>query len=376
MNKKKKIYLIKAKKFVYKFNRKKTVIKYLHLFLILFISGFLIILPFCYIFKRSKIIKIRENHITKEYNATKYAHLRKQMFKILSKVSKKNITSLNDVYFLCYYKLGNLLIAINKVIFYCEILQCRRIILNKNIIKIFKDVIYDKNYDLVIEPETNAKNFNSRSAFHWPHPYYTVLGVNPENRFDVFKEEILNNIPKAVLDENDLYIHIRNGDVYKNPNLGIFYAQPPLCFYEKAIEFKKFKTVYIIAKSDDYPIIRKLISEYKNVKYNKSSLINDMSKLVYGYNIVGSISSFLTSLIKLNDNLQYFWEYDIYHKVTKINHLHYSISNFTRKYTIYKMLPSPIYKETLYFWKRTKEQLDLMMNVTCPNNFIIIKPNI
>ena len=101
-----------------------------------------------------------------------------------------------------------------------------------------------------------------------------------------------------------------------------------------------------------------------------------MSKLVYGYNIVGSISSFLTSLIKLNDNLQYFWEYDIYHKVTKINHLHYSISNFTRKYTIYKMLPSPIYKETLYFWKRTKEQLDLMMNVTCPNNFIIIKPNI
>ena len=79
------------------------------------------------------------------------------MFKILSKRSKKNITTLNDVYFLCYYKLGNLLIAINKVIFYCEILQCRRIILNKNIIKIFKDVIYDKNYDLVIELKQTQK---------------------------------------------------------------------------------------------------------------------------------------------------------------------------------------------------------------------------
>ena len=116
------------------------------------------------------------------------------MFQILSGLSKRKITSLNDVYFTYYYKLGNLLIAINKVIFYCEILQCKRIILNRNILNFFKNVIYDKNYDLLIEPETKAKNFNSRSAFHWPHPYYTVLGVNPENRFDVFKEEMLTHI--------------------------------------------------------------------------------------------------------------------------------------------------------------------------------------
>ena len=376
MNKKRQIYLINTKKFIPILTRRKTKKKYLRLFLILIISGFLIILLLCFIFKRSMIIQFKKNHITKEYNASKYAHLRKDMFQILSRMSKRKITSLNDVYFTYYYKLGNLLIAINKVIFYCEILQCKRIILNKNILNFFKNVIYDKNYDLLIEPETKAKNFNSRSAFHWPHPYYNVLGVNPENRFDVFKEEMLNNIPKAILDKNDLYIHIRNGDVYKHPNLGKYYAQPPLCFYEKVIEFKRFKTVYIIAENDDYPIIQKLVSEYKNVRYKKSSLRNDMSKLVYGYNIVGSISSFLTSLIKLNDNLQYFWEYDIYHKVTKFNHLHYSISNFTRKYTIFKMPPSPVYKKTMHFWKRSKEQLDLMMNDTCPNNFIIIKPNI
>ena len=39
------------------------------------------------------------------------------------------------------------------------------------------------------------------------------------------------------------------------------------------------------------------------------------------------------------------------------------------------MKPSPIYKEKMYKWKRTKEQLNLMINDTCPNDFIIIKPN-
>ena len=102
----------------------------------------------------------------------------------------------------------------------------------------------------------------------------------------------------------------------------------------------------------------------------------DASKLVYAYNIVTSISSFATSLIKLNDNLKYLWEYDIYHTPTRFNHLHYSISNFKRKYTIYKMAPSTIYKETMYRWGGTKEQLDLMINDTCPNDFEIIKPNI
>ena len=149
-----------------------------------------------------------------------------------------------------------------------------------------------------------------------------------------------------------IYIHIRNGDVFQNPGLGIFYAQPPLCFYKKVIEFKNFNNIYIIAENDNYPIIKRLISEYKNVKYNKSPLEIDVAKLVYAYNIVGSISSFLTSLIKLNDNLKYFWEYDIYHTPTKINHLHYSVSNFTRKYIIYKMAPSEIYKQKMYFWKK------------------------
>ena len=40
------------------------------------------------------------------------------------------------------------------------------------------------------------------------------------------------------------------------------------------------------------------------------------------------------------------------------------------------MKPSPIYKKEMHQWTKTKEQLDLMINDTCPYGFTIIKPNI
>ena len=297
------------------------------------------------------------------------------MFEILSRRANKTITSLDDVYIGYYYNLGNSLLAINKVIFYCEILKCKRILLNECQSKFIKNTIYDKKYNLKIEPFENTKNYNLSSAFFWPHPYYTILKIKPNSRFEVFKEEILKNIPSIAINKNDLYIHMRNGRVYYEPILGSAYGQPPLCFYEKVIEFKKFNNIFIISEDDNYPIMKRLISKYNKVIYKTNSLMFDISILVHAYNIVGSVSSFLTCLIKLNDNLKNFWEYDMYHDGLKFDHLHYSVFNFTRKYTIYKMPPSKIYKDKMYIWKRTKEQLDLMLNATCPNGFVIVKPN-
>ena len=191
----------------------------------------------------------------------------------------------------------------------------------------------------------------------------------------------MRNLPELNISKNDLIMHFRSSDIFQHQNNPVHapdYAQPPLCFYERILLKKsKFEKIYLISVDDIYnPVIKELRKKYPEIIYNENPLEVDISYLVKGYNIVGSISSFLISSIKLNDNLKYFWEYDLYHKATKINHLHYSISNFTRKYTIYSMPPSKIYKEKMYFWNRTKEQLDLMINDTCPNDFVIIKPNV
>ena len=101
----------------------------------------------------------------------------------------------------------------------------------------------------------------------------------------------------------------------------------------------------------------------------------DLSYLIYGYNIVGSISSFLISSIKLNDNIKFFWEYDRYPMCSKIYHFHHSIFNIQRKYTIYQMPPSETYKYRMIVWKCSDEQINIMLNDKCPYNFKIIKPN-
>ena len=358
---------IKNKIFLIKLKRKKRILYYLYFFILIIV----IIILFKFI-----IIRIYNNieEFNNEQNNKENKELREKMFKALSRRVNKNITSLDDVYIGYYYKLGNGLLALNKVIYYCEILQCKRIFLYKNSYPLIKNTIYDKKFNLKIEILPNYPKKDIKSLFLWPNPYYTTLIKLPENRFDVFKKEILNNLPKPSININDLYIHIRDGDVYKEPFRGRMYAQPPLCFYKKIIEFKNFTNIYILAVNEDYPIIQKLINEYKNIKYNKNSLIEDVSKLVYAYNIVTSISSFTTCLIKLNDNLKNLFEYDFYHRIEKNYHLHHSISNFTRKYTIYQMKPSLIYEKKMRFWNRTDEQLNIMINDTCPNNFTIIKP--
>ena len=84
----------------------------------------------------------------------------------------------------------------------------------------------------------------------------------------------------------------------------------------------------------------------------------------------------MISSIKLNDNLEYLWEYDIYPMSGKLFHNHYSINNEKRNYTIYQMKPSDMYKKKMIIWKSSKEQIKIMLNDKCPNKFITIKPNI
>ena len=71
--------------------------------------------------------------------------------------------------------------------------------------------------------------------------------IIPQVRTDIVKEEILKNLPKVKIDPNDLYIHIRGGDIFKY-KIGRTLGQPPLCYYEKIINnYKKLKNIYIIS---------------------------------------------------------------------------------------------------------------------------------
>ena len=344
--------------------------------------------------------------------------VQKEKKNILQNISNNvgmNVSSINEIYFNTEFRFGNELIAINKFIFFCEIIGVKKIIINSDNNLYIKNTIYDKEYNLTIEINNNNnlteinnnnyfnnnfennnyqnnyvidmekpgyytkynQNFTFTNSNSFPNLFMLFFNLKIENRFSVIKAEILKNLPKVKVKLNDLYIHIRSGDIFSkeasSPSFAPSYAQLPLCFYTKIIEQNKFNKIYIISEDKLNPIIDILLTKYKNIIYNNNSLETDISYLIYAYNIVGSISSFITSIIKLNDNLKKFWEYDIYQMEHKLYHLHHSLYDYPRNYTIYRMEPSEEYKKEMYIWTKSDKQLKIMINDTCPNKFKIKK---
>jgi hypothetical protein len=169
-----------------------------------------------------------------------------------------------------------------------------------------------------------------------------------------------------------LYIHFRGEDIFIN-NFNSYYSQPPLCFYKNIINNFEFKKIYLISKDKNNPIVQKLINYYSFLIYSKNSLKKDISYLINAFNIVGSISSFLTSIIQLNDNLSFLWDYNIYKTSEKIRHFHYDLYKLPHyNFTIYRMQPSDNYMKIMYFWKNKRKQRKLMLKEKCLSSFSII----
>ena len=199
--------------------------------------------------------------------------------------------------------------------------------------------------------------------------------LKSEVRIQYAKEEILRNLPKVDVDPDDLYIHLRGGDVFRIAPVQT-YAQPPLCFYETIINNTKFKNIYIIAKDKRNSVFHPLIKKYPNIIHQSNKLEHDISLLTHAYNLALSISSFSISSVKFNDNLKNLYEYDLIRLSEKFVFLHHDLYKYDIKYTIYSMKPSERYKSKMFNWIHSHRQRNLMLEDNCTYGFTIIKPNV
>ena len=238
--------------------------------------------------------------------------------------------------------------------------------------------IYYHKHNLTIEPNHNFTSHDNSLSLHLFYFYYkfNFSSLGNVNRFYIFREEILNNIPKVKVHPDDLYIYLRGGDIFEIINKSsISYAQPPLCFYETIVNKFKFRQIRIISENKLNPVLI-LLEKNHHIKYSKNNIKLDISYLSNSYNIVSSKSSFIVSIIKLNKNLKFVWEYDFYILSEKYYHLHYSVYTFCYTYTIYKMNASKKYKKLMYPFYNSENQRKLMLKEKCDNNFSIIPPRI
>ena len=322
----------------------------------------------------NKIFSISNNNLLKN-NALN--SIKKKLQDKIFKKLKQNKTYINILYIKGRVRFGNYFICLNNAIIFCEFLGCQKILIESDFIK--HKIFYQK-YNITIESknsfnknESNSLIFNIAFFFRFN---FTYLGR--VNRFYVFREEIINNLPKVKIDFDELYIYIRGGDLFKhlNKSTSKSYIQPPLCFYKSILNQFIFRKFTIISEDKGNPVIQILLAEYPYIKYNKNNIKLDISYLLNSYNIISATSSFIVSIIKLNKNIKYLWEYDFYPLSQRYLHLHYSIYSFSFNYFIYKMNVSENYKKLMFPFHNSEKQRKHMIEENCDNNFQFIAPRI
>ena len=306
---------------------------------------------------------------------------RKNILKIISTEIKKNISSIKRIIYTTQANFGNILICLNKIIFFCEILGCKVISLQKNNFWFLKNVVFLKDLNITIDliDENQVKNFENKKFFDSDTiilDYYNIIiyfyKIKSKIRIHLFKDEILKNLPITNSSKRDLYIHIRSGDIFNN-NTHKPYAQPPLCFYESIFQNFFFDKIYLISQDKSNPVIDKLLTKFKNIIYSNNNLEFDLSCLINSYNLVASISSFLNTIIILNSKLENLWEYNIYQIFEKAVQYHYDLYEFPNNFTIFRMDASKRYKQKMYIWRNNKIQRKLMIKEKCINLFMIVR---
>ena len=285
----------------------------------------------------------------------------------------KNISEVKIIYLKESLKFGNSMILLNNLIAYCEVLDIRNIYLNIDMDwPIVDDIFTDRINIYFVSPyQIDCEDKAVLCPEYKPFYYLTV--VKPEIRINLFKDEVKRNLPTINTDRNDLYIHIRSGDIFKRrPNT--VYAQPPLCFYQKILNNFFFKNIYIVSENRKNPLIDLLSKEFPEIIFIDNYIETDAAILSNAYNIVGSMSSFLTTLVMINDNLKSYWDFDNYRLSEKYLHFHHDIYKLKVNYTLYEMKPSEDYRKEMFVWRNSKRQIDLMINEKC-KEFNVIKPN-
>lgn len=261
---------------------------------------------------------------------------------------------------------------LNKAIFYCEILQCKRMILNRNIYWFITNDTIDTNNNMTIElgdlnDYENKSNIliDNTNNYFWYFEFY-----RPEFRVEIFRNQILQNLPKIFVSSNDLQIYIRSGDIFERTSTSLgAYSQPPLCFYKNIINNFKFENIYIISENKNNPVIEQLMIQYPKIVFNINSLKYDMSILINAYNIVGAFSTFLKTLVLLNDNLKNFWFFNYQLDILWSYYFSYEFSH--KNISLFKMKESDFYKR-MNECNNLECQMNIMINYTCKYSFKII----
>ena len=314
------------------------------------------------------------NRILKEMDSVNQEDILKEKTEFINYMKKHTrgkFTDIKYIYIGAKTSYENSLMILNKALFYCELVNCKKIILdkkyywfinknyrfNKKKIEITRNYLKNLEYkDTIVDRSLNLIIFNRY--------------ILPENKIYLFKNEILKNFPEVKTSPTELYLYIKSGDIFLKTDQ-LYHIQPPLCFYKEIIEnhTQGITNITIVSELDKNIAINKLQKDYPNVTFNEIPFKVSFAYLTKAYNIAGANCPLLYFIIRLNDNLRNFWEYDTRND---INNEKLSVENAlkfvkNRKINYYRMSTTDYYKNTQLFSKDTFYKFYLMFNHKCEN---------
>jgi len=129
-----------------------------------------------------------------------------------------------------------------------------------------------------------------------------IFNFNYEKVINILRSAfVIKDIP--ILDENDLVLHIRSGDIFsRNPHPK--YIVPPLSYYINILDNNNFNKIIIVAEDTKNPVINELIKLYPDIIYKKQHLIEDIKIILGTSKIVQSVGTFIPYLLLFSDNIK------------------------------------------------------------------------
>lgn len=180
-----------------------------------------------------------------------------------------------------------------------------------------------------------------------------LFAINNDETYKILKEcFVFKEVPS--LNDNDLLIHIRSGDLFTNKNPHPGYVVPPLSFYVDIINNNKFDKIYLIAEDTINPCINNLLELFPNIIFNLQPLEKDILLILSAKNIVISIGTFVTSLLLFSENIKTVYKPSYF--FNSLRDYNFNVKVITTNLYEYKKLLTP--------WINSKEQHDIILSYT------------
>ena len=245
-----------------------------------------------------------------------------------------------------YCRFGNNFLQFVNALTMCHLFNYKKLVIYNNFL-FFKEDFDAGDVHVKILKENEDKTRLIIGQFY--NPYIKI------NRtiVDTFKQEFYKYIPNITVGENDLYIHIRSGDVY-NMFPHEQYSQPPLAFYSDILNLKKWDSIHIISEDSKSPLYPSLISFGCNHQENSFKI--DLTYLLSSYNLVLSQGSFGLMVIYLSKNLRLFFNFYYYKSF-------WSNIELTPRYTCFS--DALYFREMVGIWRNSWLQRKILFKSKC-----------